>query len=184
MPAAGDVIVVGTDHGPEGLVAVPVDAVRSHRHPRLRPVHPSPPTRLVLIGVEDEVVDAHGEGPVGLVLHVGGVVRVAMPGHDVKASARTTGRPVVWAIETASTQLYTVSTPGPQNSQRNVGHRAEFDIASGVHIIGLVRVVQAVLVRVAADRGDVFSIMSSWAVLRRSQRNRSVFSREPTRRPV
>ncbi len=76
---------------------------------------------------------------------------------DVKASALTTCGPMVWAMLTASIQLYCVSCGSiPELAHGNVGDRTEVDVARWIHVVGLVRVEQAMLVRHLLDLARVF----------------------------
>ena len=59
--------MIRADQGPEGLVAMPLQSIRPHGHTWLRPLKTE---WLMLEGVEDDFIDAHAEGPVGLVLQL------------------------------------------------------------------------------------------------------------------
>jgi len=74
MTAAGDVIVVWVYHGPKCLVPVPVNTIRTHGHSGFGAIGSQ---RLVLIGMENQIIDAQGKGPVGLILQVLRVVFIA-----------------------------------------------------------------------------------------------------------
>ena len=153
LATTGDVVVIRTDHRPESLVTLPMDAVRSHCHARLRAVQAE---GLVLIGVEHEVIDPDGQGPVGLILHVSRVVPVAVLGRGSER-LRPHHRPPhrVGHRRRLDTTVNRIEFCRPKLTHGNIAHRAQVEVAGGVHVVELARVIEPVVVRIAADHAGV-----------------------------
>ena len=101
---------------------MPMHSVRSHGHAGTFITK-----RLVGEGMKDKSVNPSAEGPVPLVLHGSWILLHGFRLPAVKASAATTGRPRVWAIEAASMQLKEVLKPivlAPEFAHRDVRHRS------------------------------------------------------------
>jgi len=74
----------------------PMDPIGTHGHAR-----PKVQPRLVLVAVKDDAVNARAQGQSPNAFMVAGCARQRSASVDVKASAATTGKPRVCAIDAA-----------------------------------------------------------------------------------
>ena len=141
--------MVGIDHRPPCLVAVPVDAVvPAHRHAGL-----VREARLVLVRVELEAVDAEGERPVALRLHRSGVLLPVLRarGERLRADDGTPHRVRDGDRLHAAVLRRTSHALRPELAHRHVRHRAGRDVAARIHVVRFARHHEPLAVRKLLD---------------------------------
>ena len=135
--------MIGAGHRPPGLSAVPMNPIGAHGHPRPELIEKG----LVGEGVIDEPVDAHGEGPIALVLDrawmklpcFGTVGRESLRGDDRPAVHMGDGR----RFDAAEGGIEPEPV-APEFAHRHVGHRAQVEVGGRVHVVGLDREIEPV----------------------------------------
>ena len=140
LGAPREVVVVGTDHRPPSLVAVPINSIRPEGE--ARPVVWA--QRLVRIGVEEDPVDAYSKRPVSLVFHRCGIdIHAAhrcerLGSHDGFPHHMGDGGRLDDAVGRIKHVL-------PKLPHRNIRHRAQVEVPGRIHVVGLDREFEPVL---------------------------------------